>query len=791
MNSKKIKSGCESERRIKMYFKYVGKSFEKTDGYAKVTGMAQFVADIKLPRMLYAQVLRPKYAHALIKSIDTLDAEKSEGVYKVVTGQGCKIFFGACGFLDQNPIAVDKVRHIGEPVAVVISDTVQHAKMALSKIKVVYEPLPVLLNPTEAAHNKDVLIHENLGEYSHLPSYFPKPGTNIFHHYKLRKGNINRGLQEADFTVEGEFEFPLSAHSALEPHGVICRWEGKDHVEIWASSQAPFVLQQVVADMFNLPHSNVRVHVFYLGGGFGGKSDVTIEPMIAYAARFLPGYAVKFICSRKEVITSTLLGRGMKAHAKLSAKKDGTFTAFKAELYFSDGAFGDTGINVVTVAGHNSVGPYAIDNCYVDAYGIYTNTPPVGAYRGYGHAEANFISERLVDLMARKLKMSPLELRRKNFLCEGKKNSLGETIRDYNGDLYKCLENVEKELFSKPKPREDEKYLYGRGLAAMMKSPKGSPNASSCCKIKFCADGSVHVNLSGIDMGQGAQQTMRQIAAEALKIPIKQINVFREVDTQHSPWDWQTVASMFTYRGGNAIIKTANKAINILKENASTVLKVGIDSLEYNGEFVYIKTDPDKRVSIKDLVRGYMYEDGLTVGEVAEATAGDRLPRYVEPDPKFGMGTAGGIWTFGCQGCELKIDKKTGEIIIDKFISSFDVGKVISPQLIRGQIVGGVVMGIGQTLKEKIEFSKDGKITNATWMKYKIPQINDMPKKQVVTFVETPEVRGPYGARGVAEHPMIAVSSAILNALFDATGYNFFHIPVTPQDILKTIGGNA
>ncbi len=770
-----------------MAFKYVGKSLERTDGYTKVTGMAQYVADIKLPRMLHAQVLRPQYAHARIKSVETSQAERSEGVYRVVTGKNCGVFFGACGFLDQNPIAVDKVRHGGEALAVIIADTVGHAKQASSKVKVEYEPLPVLLDPIDAAKNRDVLIHERLGEYRHLPSYFPEPGTNIFHHYKLRKGDIEAGLAEADVTVEGEFEFPLNAHSALEPHGVICRWQGKDRVEIWASSQAPFVLQQVVADMFDIPHSNVRVHVPYLGGGFGGKSDVTIEPMIAYAARLVPGYAVRFICSRREVMTSTVLGRGMKARGKLGATRDGIFTAFQAELYFAGGAFGDTSTNIVTVAGHNSVGPYAIDHCHVDSYGVYTNTPPVGAYRGYGHPEGCFVSERLVDLMARKLNMSPLDLRRKNFLSEGKRNSLGETIRDYNGNLFRCLDHVEKELFSRPKPKEDDRYLYGRGVASMMKSPKGAPNASSCCQIKFCADGSVQVNLSGIDMGQGAQQAMRQVAAESLKIPPERITVFREVDTQHSPWEWQTVASMFTYRGGNAILKTAEKAIEVLKENAALVLRAGVDALDYDGEYVFVKTDPDTRVAVKDLVRGYMYENGLTVGEVAEATAGDRLPGYVEPDPKFGMGTAGGTWTFGCQGCELKIDKKTGEVIIDKFVSSFDVGRVISPQMIRGQIVGGVVMGIGQTLKEKVEFSEDGKMANATWMKYKMPRIKDIPKKQVVMCVETPEIRGPYGARCIAEHPMVAVSPTILNAIFDATGHDFFRIPVTPGDILEVM----
>lgn len=767
----------------------IGKSFERVDGYPKVTGQAQYIADIKLARMLHAQVLRPDYAHALILSIDASEAEKSEGVRSVVTGRDCETFFGACGFCDQTPLAVHKVRHAGEPVAVVIADTPAHARKALSRIEVRYEPLPTLIDPVEAARNRDVLIHEALGSYRRAPSYFPEPGTNIFHHYRLRKGALEKGLAQADEVVEADFEFALSAHSALEPHGVICRWEGKERVEIWSSTQAPFVLQQVVADMFGLPHGNVRVHVPYLGGGFGGKSDVTIEPMVAYAARSVPGYAVRFVCSRKEVMTSTVLGRGMKAGAKLGARRDGTFTVFQAELYFSDGAFGDAATNIVTVAGHNCVGPYAIEHCHVDAYGVYTNTPPVGAYRGYGHPEGCLISERLVDLMARRLGMSPFDLRRKNFLCEGKQNSLGETIRDHNGNLFQCLEHVEKEIFSQPKPQADGKYLYGRGLASMMKSPKGAPNASSCCQIKFCADGSVQLNLGGIEMGQGAHQAMRQIAAEALQIHPDRIAVYREVDTQHSPWEWQTVASMFTYRGGNAILKTAARAIQILKETASLVLEIGVDSLEYNGEEVFVKEAPHQRVAVKDLARGYMHESGLTVGDVAEATAGDRLPGYMEPDPKFGMGPAGGTWTFGCQGCELRVDTVSGEVIIDRFVSSFDVGKVISPQMIRGQTVGGVVMGIGQTLKEKIEFSEKGKMKNPTWAKYKMPRIKDIPGEQNTYFVETPEVRGPYGARCIAEHPMVAVSPAILNALQDALGHDFVHVPVTPEEILQVLGG--
>ncbi len=770
-----------------MTFDYVGKNFIRTDAYAKVTGQAQYIADIKIPGMLHAQVLRPDHAHAEIRRIDTREAEKCDGVLRVVTGQDCDIRFGACGFHDQRPLARHKVRHAGEPIAVVIADTVKNAKKALKKIVVDYEPLPVLLDAMASARNRDLLIHDKLDTYKHLACYYPKAGTNIFHHYKLRKGHIEAGFQAADVTVKADFKMPLSAHSAMEPHGTICRWQGRDKIEIWSSTQAPFIVQQVIADMFGLPHANVRVYVPYLGGGFGGKSDVTIEPLVAYAARAVPGYAVRYICNRQEVMTSTVLGRGMQGHAELGATHDGRFTAFRAELYFSGGAFGDTITNIVTVAGHNSVGPYAIENCHVDALGVYTNTPPVGAYRGYGHPEGCLMSERLIDMLARKLKMSPLDLRRKNFLSQGKTNSLGEMIHYYNGNLYTCLENVEQALFSTPKSEEDQDYLYGRGVAAMMKSPKGAPNAASSCQMKFCEDGSVHLNLSCIDMGQGAQQAMRQIAAEALKLPPEKISVYTAIDTQHSPWEWQTVASMFTYRGGNAVIKTAAKAIDLLKKNASLALQADTASLVYDGEFIFLKTDPDVKVAVKQLVRGYMGQGGLTVGEVAEATAGDRLPRYVEPDPESGMGNAGGSWTFGCQGCELRVEKKTGRVIIDKFISSFDVGRVISPQMIRGQIVGGVVMGIGQSLQEKIEFAQDGRITNANWKKYRLPNIYDMPGEQIVTCVETPDVRGPFGARCIAEHPMVAVAPSILNAIQDATGHDFFETPVTPQNLLGVI----
>ncbi|MEW6228512.1 MAG: xanthine dehydrogenase family protein molybdopterin-binding subunit [Bacillota bacterium] len=768
-----------------MKLRYVGESIPRVDAWEKVTGAAVYVADVSLPRMLHAKVLRAGVPHARILSIDTSLAERSPGVRKVVTGRGCGILFGTC-LWDQPPLAVDKVRHAGEAVAVVLAETPLQAEQALKKIKVEYDPLPFVLDPIEAASEGAPIIHERNGEYRRVDYVVhPVKGTNIFQHYKLRKGDVEKGFAEADVMVEEEFEFPLSNHSALEPHGAVCRFNADGSVEIWASNQAPFVLRDVLADMFGIPAAKVRVHIPYLGGGFGGKSDVCIEPLVAYAASFVPGYAVRLVLSRKEVFTSSLLGRGMKGRMKIGARRDGTLTALEADLYFSDGAYGDTSWPVVTVAGHNCTGPYEFPNCKVDAYGVYTNSPPVGAFRGYGHPEGHFMVGRLMDMLARKLGMSPMDLMKKNFLCEGKYNAIGQRIKASNGDLAKCLDEVAKAVFVGEKPQEDEKYLYGRGVAAMMKSPKMATNAASTCYLQINGDGSVFINLSGIEMGQGCLTVFTQMAAEALKMPIEKIRMYRGVDTQFTPWEWQTVASMQTYRGGRAILQACERAIALLKANASEALGCPAEEVEYDGEGCFRKGDPSSKLSVGSLARGYMHENGLTVGVPVQAIGSYRVAGVTEPDPETGMGNAAGSWTFGCQAAEVRIEKSTGKVEVLHFASAFDVGKVVNPKTCRGQIVGGVVQGLGAALMEKIEFAEDGTIRNTNYSRYRIPRVQDMPKKLTVEFIETPNEEGPWSAKPMAEHPIVAVAPTILNAIRDATGVDFTRLPVTPKDILE------
>ncbi len=764
-----------------MTYKYIGKSYIRPDAISKVTGKAQYLDDIRLPGMLYAAILRPEYAHAKIISIDTNEAEKMPGVVKVVTGKNCNLHYGD-NIKDLIPMAVEKVRYIGEPVAAVVADTTFNAQKALEKISVVYEPLPVYIDARDAMSDDAILIHEENGDYWHLPTLTPSPGTNIANTYHLRKGNGNAGFEEADVVVEGDFLYPLGSCAALEPHGSIVWFKEDNTIEAWSSSICPFIIRQDLAHSYGVPISDVRVHIPDIGGCFGYKSDITVEQTVAYIASFVPGYAVKWVASRKEDFTSSLLGHGIRMIMKIGAKKNGKLVAIESKVLHSGGAYADTAVNVTIAATHNCTGPYEFDHCDLTGYTVYTNTPPVGAYRGYGHQEAQFATERLIEILARKLNLDAFELREMNYLCEGKINSLGETMWKTNGDIKACAEKVQNLVFDKSIIKEDQDFYYGRGFAALMKSPKGAPFSTKGCYMKMNIDGSVSVNMGGAEVGQGLRTVVQQITGEALMVAPERVRVYNEIDTQYSPYEWQTIGSMFTTQGGRAIIRAADKLIKVLKKTAAQVLKTDVDYLDYDGEFVFLKNDPSIRVAVTDICRGYITEDGITIGDVAQSVSDARLPRYSNPD-KNGQGSLGVEYTFGAQAAEIRIEKKSGKIFVDHFASAFDVGQVINPLQIKGSVMGGVLMAIGATLYEKVEIDEEGRILNPHYFKYHLPTYKEAPK-QSVEFVENPGAVGPFGARGIGEHPVIGPAPAILNAIYDAIGVDFFEIPVTP-DIIK------
>jgi CO/xanthine dehydrogenase Mo-binding subunit len=771
-----------------MAYKYVGKSYIRPDAISKVTGKAIYLDDIRIPGMLYTAILRPPTGHARILSIDTSLAEQMPGVVKVVTGKGCKIHYGD-NIRDLTPMAVDKVRYIGEPVAAVVADTVAHARAALDGIKVDYEPLPVYIDARQAMAKDAELIHAENGSYWYLPTLHPVPGTNIANLYHLKKGRGEEGFDEADVVIEGEFNYPLGSCSALETHGSIVWFKEDNTIDVWSSSICPTIVRDDLAHAYHLPISDVRVRIPDIGGCFGYKSDITVEQTIAYIASFVPGYPVKWVATRQEDYTSTLIAHGIRVQMKIGARKDGKLVAMKSTILHTGGAYADTAVNITIASTHNSTGPYEFQHCDLTGYTVYTNTPAVGAYRGYGHQESQIATERMMDILARKLKMDPFELRRMNYLCEGKVNALGEMMWKSNGNIAACSENTIGHVFSDPKKAEDDQYYYGRGFAAVMKSPKGAPFSTKGCYIKMNIDGSVNINMGGAEVGQGLRTIVRQIAAEALKIAPEKVRVYSELDTQFSPYEWQTIGSMFTMQGGRAIVRAADKLIKLLKQTACQVLKTDEDFLEYDGDFIYLRNDPSIRVAVGDLARGYITSDGITIGELAQVVSDARLPRYSNPDQN-GQGSMGVTYTFGAQAVEIRIEKKSGKILVDQIVSTFDVGQVINPLQIRGSVLGGVTMAMGAALYEELKFDAEGRITNPQLFQYHIPTLKEAPR-QTIEFIETPDPIGAFGARGIGEHSVIGIAPAIMNAVYDAIGVDLFEIPVTPEVIKKALAAKA
>lgn len=768
-----------------MAHQYIGRDIIRPDAIKKITGKARFLDDLRLPEMLYAAILRPTLAHAKIISIDTSEAERAPNVYAVVTGKDCKFRYGD-NIRDLTPMAVDRVRYAGEPLAAVVASTQKDALAALDLIRVVLEPLPIYTTALEALEPGAFVIHDENGSFEAIPRLGGVAGTNIANDYHLFKGDIDAAFADCDVFVEDEYEYPISSSAAIEPHGAIVCFHEDNTIECWSSSICPFIIRDELARAYGLPLSSVRVHIPELGGCFGYKSDITVEQTIAWIASFVPGSPVKWVATRKEDFTSTLLGNGFVMRMKLGATKDGKFKGLQAKLYHTTGAYADTGVHVCIAATHNATGAYCFDACDFHGISVYTNTTPIGAYRGYGHQATHFAVEGLVEKLAQKLAIDPMKLRSMNYLRAGSVTALGETLYASNGDVESCVNLVHKQIFGPDKPLEDDRYVYGRGISAVMKSPKGASFSTKGVFLKFNLDGSVCINCGGAEVGQGLRNVARQIAAERLMIDPDRIQIYDTIDTQFSPYEWQTIGSMFTTQGGRAIMRACDKAIAMLKKNASQALRVDEDLLVYDGEYIYLSTDPNLRVAISEVTRGYMYPDGVTVGDVVMTTADMRLPRYSGFNDK-GQGNMGVSYTFGAQGCLLKIDKKTGAIIIEHFASSFDVGRVINPTQLRGQVVGGVVMGIGATLTEKIYFDENGVIKNPHFAKYRFPNISDAPLRQTVEFIETPEDIGPYGARGIGEHPVIGIAPAICAAVYDAIGLETKALPVDKTAILSAL----
>ena len=761
----------------------VGKSQPRVDGYEKVIGQAKFIADLNLGRVLHARVVRSSQAHATIRSLDSRGALAVPGVKAVVTGEACRQRIGHA-IADQFPIAKGKVRYWGEPVAVVVASTLQAAEKAAQLVEIDYEALPFTLHPRQAAQPDAPLIHEHLADYKVDSLIHPMAGTNICHHYRLSRGDVERAFIEADVVVENEYWVPWIAHVQLEPHGAIAQWDGESF-NIWSSSQSPFFIRETISKILGISPARVRVIIPYVGGGFGGKSDVTIEPLLAVTAQAVPGVPIQLMLTREEAFFGTVVGRGAWGRIKTGVSAEGLLLAEHAELFFGSGGYADYSVWISQGGGHNATGPYAIPNLSLDSYSVYTNTPPTGAYRGYGHPEVHWMVERQMDQIARRLGMDAFELRMKNLLLPGKVNALGQVMQDYNGRADLCLKAVQQSLDGVSAPSRPGR-ARGKGVACFMKSPVMRTNAQSGAIVRFNEDGSATVFTGSVEIGQGVNTILSQIAAETLSMPVEMVHYSPRVDTDFSPHEWQTVASHTTWAVGNAVRMAAEDALEQIKAAAAQVLGVPPENLTTRDAKVYPNGKEQRAIPYAKFATGYRLPNGAAVNP-SVVGRGSFVPKGLTfPDPQTGQGNLAASWTFGCQGAEVEVDLETGEVTVLRLISAQDAGRIVNPDAARGQVEGAMVMALGATLMEKLHFDAQGRMQNHNLVDYRIITTTDTPRMEVI-FIETEDASGPYGARGLGEHGIVAIPPAIANALADALGVEFREIPVTSEMVFEAL----
>jgi CO/xanthine dehydrogenase Mo-binding subunit len=767
--------------------KYIGHPVVKVDGKDKVTGAAQYTDDIDFgPDLLYAEIVESVHAHAIITGIDTEEAEQVPEVLAVVTGKDFPYKFGLY-MKDRYIFAQDRVRFFGEQIAAVVARTPKAAKKGAELVRVHYKPLPKVISQMDAIREESELLHPDLENYNTVPWFFPKANSNIAHQRKIRKGNTEKAFAESDYVLKDEYFVPRYSHCAIEPHACVAKYDLAGRLTVWASSQSPHTQRHLFAEALahmGLTHNDVRVIAPYVGGGFGSKAGVTMEIMAAAIATKIPGHPVRIRWTREREFYNTYQRLGVVTKLKMGVSKDGRIKALQHELYWDAGAYVEYGANVVNAVGLSAIGPYKIDNVSIDSYCIYTNLPPGGPYRGFGYSEFLFGLEIHMDRIAEHLGIDAVELRRINGIKEGDTLAYGAHMNP--SGLHQAIEKTAEAIeWGVKESSPDPKKLIGKGFALFWKAPAMPPNASSSCFLKINEDASVNVMISGMDIGQGLLTVMAQIVSEVLTIKPSKVRV-ETPDTDRNPYEWQTVASHVTWSCGNAVKRAALDARDQIFDMVFRALNIPRETLFLEDEVVKSHTDKEFTLPLKSfMITGIQVEDGSFKGGPVLGR-GMFMPEFTsaKADPETSQGGHPNVhYTVGAAAIKLEIDTETGKVKILKVVEAIDAGKVLNPSLAEGQIIGGVLQGISTVLYEDMRFDHRGKMLNPNFTDYKIPTALDIPDEVVPIFVEVAQPDGPYGARGIGEHPMIPVAPMIANAIYDAIGIRIKSMPITAEKI--------
>lgn len=741
----------------------MGRSVPRLEGRAKVTGRAEYVHNLRLPGMLYGKIFRSTIAHGRIRRIDVTAAQAVAGVHRVVTAQDIRALvpdphYGPA-FHDQPILAIDKVRYAGEPVAVVLASDPHVAEEAAGRIVAEYEELPAVFDEVEAMTAKAV-VHEVLKPAGTFPDLKHLQGlrdTNVALDFRLRRGDVGRAFAAADRVFEHTFRTQQVLHVPLEPF-VSAAEPGEGLVTIHTASQSPSFVRIEMARLLGWPESRVRVKVPYLGGGFGAKLYIKLEALVTVLA-LLVRRPVKIALTMEEQFY-TLTRHAATLRIKSGVTKDGRITARECEVWWNGGAYADIGPRITQKSGFTAAGPYDIENVAIDSYALYTNLPPAGALRGFGIPQLVWAYESHADMIARSLGMDPLEFRRRNILRNGRPQATGTVMRDAAID--RVLERVAARMdWGKPFDRGNGTLRRGRGIAIGFKAVI-SPTTSVAI-ISLHADGSASVYCSTVDMGQGSDTAMAQIAAEVLGIPIEWVTVVHP-DTDVTPYDMATLGSRSTYHMGHAVRRAAEDARDKLLALAR---EVGLSA----------ETTPIPEVFRK--------KHGMQAGNIVGT--GSFIPSYTPTDHATGRSPdVTPFWMVGATGAEVEVDTETGRVRVTRLVNVADAGKPVNPAIVETQLSGAAVMQLGFTLFERMHFDA-GQVTNASLADYKIPGMRDVPASIVNEAVDAEERAGPFGAKGVGETGTFAVSPAIANAVDDAVGVRLTSLPLTAEAVYRAL----
>jgi len=746
----------------------VGRPLPRPDAVAKVTGAAKYTDDYTFPNMLHACTLRANIPHARIVRIDVSKAEALPGVAAVLTHKdvpGAKNH--GLVYTDWPVLCYDKVRYVGDAVAIVAAETREIAEQALRLIEVEYEPLPVVDDPVQALLPDAPRVHEE---------------GNLLKHIHVEKGDPEQGFAEADVIVEGEYQTAATEHAFLEPECAIGRIGEGGRIEVYVGSQIPYADRKQIAAALGVPESQVRVIGTLIGGGFGGKEDIAGQIHVALLAR-ATGRPVKMLYRRSESLLVHPKRHAVKFRVKVGAKRDGRFTAMRIELWGDTGAYASLGDKVMTRAATHASGPYEVPHVQIDCYAVYTNNVPAGAFRGFGVTQSCFAIESAIDELAHKLGLDPIEIRRINALRVGSVTNTGAVVRESCG-LLECIEKTAAAFAREGTPwvfRRPERpnHVYAWGFAAAYKNTGlgGGANDCSTVEVEAFGDGSVEVRTSAAEIGQGLVGVLASIAAEELGLPYEQVHVLLS-DTDLTPDGGPTTASRQTYVTGNAARLASAKLRSRLAAVAAEMLDAPAEALAFRDGRIYAD---GRSISFAEVVQ-QAHSEGLST----------RLSHLYEAPKTQPLGSGGDMhvaFSYAAQAALVEVNERTGEVACLKVISATDVGRAINPLALQGQIDGGIVMCVGNALTE--EFIQEHGIPYTNRLaRYKMPSIRHTP--EMVSFiVEDPAADGPYGAKGVGEISSIPTTPAITNAIYNAVGVRIRRLPVDQDRLLRAMRSGA